>query len=608
MAEIRLYRTRRPRERAIIRSCLMDWTDWTKHGDGTGRASAGIPPIVGSPLMADASPTPQAQTSFQFIDVAQNESAEQRSRKRTIARSHVMKTVRRGQRKSTDVGVTSLAARRRSSHSSPEASAARSPRIRSYCEENEENPKIVARAGPGDAFSQQFQNNIRSSYTSGSSRMEADLSSNSVLSNSWTPFAFEMMNHNLKVIWPLFWPGTSSEKSNPMAMDWWDMYRSSPILFHASTHSAAAHLDSLRSSTSLTRTAEALEHKTAAIRLINEELSRLQKEGGIPSDDLMMAILSMTSEVDDELLVTNAVLSSRPRTFFKPPLMSAQWERQFSNIRSAKVHDVALYTLLKMRGGSIGNVQNICLAKSISHHELLAAALDLRKPNFAFFEAPDIIALSENPMLNILINPVDEQRGWALPSLLNHGITEMALRVMLDLQYVSVIIEAYTHGALQNPNILALTSKRNSVHHALFSLPTLDEMEVLTIDQRAMYESCRVAAIIYDLSIIFPVPPSTGVVAKLVTMSQSILETTRLEFMLGACARICIWVLFMAGCAAESMSDERAWFVGRLRMVLVSEAIFEWTIVRDVLNSYLWLSSAMDDAALKLWDEISVDR
>lgn len=158
-------------------------------------------------------------------------------------------------------------------------------------------------------------------------------------------------------------------------LDWWDMYRSSPILFHASTHSAAAHLDSLRSSTSLTRTAEALEHKTAAIRLINEELSRLQKEGGIPSDDLMMAILSMTSEVDDELLVTNAVLSSRPRTFFKPPLMSAQWERQFSNIRSAKVHDVALYTLLKMRGGSIGNVQNICLAKSISQSVLLASRL-----------------------------------------------------------------------------------------------------------------------------------------------------------------------------------------------------------------------------------------
>lgn len=158
-----------------------------------------------------------------------------------------------------------------------------------------------------------------------------------------------------------------------LVLDWWQMYRSSPILFHASTHSAAAHLDSLRSSTSLTRTTEALEHKTAAIRLINEELSRMQKEGGMPSDDLMMAILSMTSEVDDELLVKNAVMSSRPRTLlFKPPLMSAQWERQFNNIRSAKVHDVALYTLLKMRGGSIDKVQNICLAKSISQSVLLA--------------------------------------------------------------------------------------------------------------------------------------------------------------------------------------------------------------------------------------------
>lgn len=211
-------------------------------------------------------------------------------------------------------------------------------------------------------------------------------------------------------------------------------------------------------------------------------------------------------------------------------------------------------------------------------------------------------------MLNILTSPVDEKRGWALPSLLDFGITEYALRVMLDLQYVSVIIEAYTHGALQNPNVLALTSKRNSVHHALFSLHTIDEMEVLTTDQRAMYESCRVAALIYDLSIIFPVPPSTGVVAKLVVMSQSTLETTRLEFMLGACARICIWLLFMAGSAAESMSEERAWFVGRLRMVLVSEAIYDWVTVREILNSYLWLSSAMDDAAIRLWDEISVAR
>lgn len=237
-------------------------------------------------------------------------------------------------------------------------------------------------------------------------------------------------------------------------------------------------------------------------------------------------------------------------------------------------------------------------------HELLTAALELRKPHFTFFEVPEITALSENPMLNILTTPVDEQRGWALPNLLCYGLTERALRVMLDLQHVSVIIEAYTHGTLQNPEVLALTSKRNSVHHALFSLPTRNEVDMMTEDQRAVYESCRVAALIYDLSIIFPVPPSTGVLAKLVAMSQAVSTTMRLEFMLGPSAKTCMWVLFMAGSAAENL-PERPWFVERLRMVLVYEAIYDWNTVRDILNSYLWLSSAMDDAAVRLWDEIS---
>lgn len=129
-----------------------------------------------------------------------------------------MKTVRRGQRKPTDVGVTGLAIGRRSNDSSPGTSIARSPRRQSSSEEDEENQQVVSRVHPVEAFSQQLQTNILSGYRPGSSRMEADLNSNSVLAKRWTPFEFEMMNHNLKVIWPLFWPGASSDKSNPMAM------------------------------------------------------------------------------------------------------------------------------------------------------------------------------------------------------------------------------------------------------------------------------------------------------------------------------------------------------------------------------------------------------
>jgi hypothetical protein len=241
-------------------------------------------------------------------------------------------------------------------------------------------------------------------------------------------------------------------------------------------------------------------------------------------------------------------------------------------------------------------------------HELLTAAMDLRKPQFEFFEVPGIIALTENPMLNVLMFAMDEERGQALPDLLAYGVTEQVLTVMADLQHISVIIEAYTQGTLQNPEVLALTSRRNAIHHALLSLPTMDEVNpVLTENQKSVYESCRLAAMIYDLSIIFPIPPFSGVIQRLVSNAKVVLDSMRLEVVFGPSAKALTWVLFMAGTAAEYMS-ERPWYVERLKMVLASEEIYQWETVKGILNSYLWMSSAMDEAALKLWNEISMAR
>jgi len=245
---------------------------------------------------------------------------------------------------------------------------------------------------------------------------------------------------------------------------------------------------------------------------------------------------------------------------------------------------------------------------TIRSHELLAAAMDLRKPQFAFFEAPGIIMLTQDPTLNVLTVPMDEQRGSALPELLAYGVPEQALIVMLDLQHISVIIEAYTQGTLQNPEVLALTSRRNAIHHALLSLPTMDEVEpVLTEDQKSIYESCRLAAVIYDLSIIFPIPPFAGVMQRLVFNAKVVLESMRLEVLIGAGANPMTWVLFVAGTAAECMS-ERPWFVEKLRMVLTAEGLHEWNTIRGILNSYLWMDSAMSEAAINLWNEISMAR
>jgi hypothetical protein len=104
----------------------------------------------------------------------------------------------------------------------------------------------------------------------------------------------------------------------------------------------------------------------------------MQKEGGIPDDALLMAVLSMTSEVDaaDELITADDTTNPPMYNPFKPPLMSPQWEKQFAQIRSAKFHETALYTLMKMRGG-IDKVTNLCVAKSMSQSVALFFAIVL---------------------------------------------------------------------------------------------------------------------------------------------------------------------------------------------------------------------------------------
>jgi len=239
----------------------------------------------------------------------------------------------------------------------------------------------------------------------------------------------------------------------------------------------------------------------------------------------------------------------------------------------------------------------------ICSYEMLASAMDLRKPRFAFIEAPEIVALVQDPLLNVLSIPVDEQRGNGLPGLLEYGVTEQSLQVLLDLQQISMIIEAYTQGTLQNPDVLALTSRRNEIHHALLSLPISEELQGLAKTQKYHYELCRLTAMIYDLSIIFPMPSFTGVVQRLVSQTKEVVEWITVQSCVGARVNFHVWVLFMSGTAAEWM-PERPWFVQRLKALFVLENISVWSDLQKILNSFLWMGSAMDEPAINLWNEI----
>jgi hypothetical protein len=217
-----------------------------------------------------------------------------------------------------------------------------------------------------EAFAATMIKNASSGMGSWVARLEADINPLPLFTKRFTPMVSQMVQHYFSVIWPLHYPATGADELSPMAVEWWSMVRESPMLFHASTHAAAVHLDSLRSSTDLTSTTEALAHKTEAIRLINQALSKMQRTGSPPDNALLMSVLAMTYTTQPEGVNVSDERPKCPsqRCPFKPPVMQIQFQKQFAKMKDDPVHEEALFMLLHLKGG-IEGVNSPMVSKAI---------------------------------------------------------------------------------------------------------------------------------------------------------------------------------------------------------------------------------------------------
>jgi hypothetical protein len=221
----------------------------------------------------------------------------------------------------------------------------------------------------------------------------------------------------------------------------------------------------------------------------------------------------------------------------------------------------------------------------------------------AWYEAPEIIALEEDHAINVPITPPMGDRGTALPGLAEHGMSEELINVLIDLQQITLIIEAYAQGTLQNPNIVSIASRRNGSVHALLSLATAEEVPGLTVVQSILYESIRLTTLVYTLATVFPLPPFTGVVFRVVPQLVTLVDTVDLDVLCGPAAKAFLWAMFVCGTSAETF-PQRPWFVKTLKVMLKSAGIDRWVELKAVLSSHLWLDSAMDEPGFNLFDEI----
>ena len=172
---------------------------------------------------------------------------------------------------------------------------------------------------------------------------------------------------------------------------------------------------------------------------------------------------------------------------------------------------------------------------------------------------------------------------------------------------LTTIIDRHCRGSHCIPNIAVLIDHRNNIQHHLLSLPKGDELMPGEVRSTTLYESIRLAAIIYSAAVTFPLPPLTGIFKKSSASLKAIVGELMHENHRQPCPKILLWILVLGGIAASG-TEHRVWYVKKLAAVPGALTFCQWDDVVVEMENWLWLRSACNEGGSSLWVEVMNER
>src|SRR5436190_12839547 len=159
--------------------------------------------------------------------------------------------------------------------------------------------------------------------------------------------------------------------------------------------------------------------------------------------------------------------------------------------------------------------------------ETLIASKHLRNPAYPFW-----------PMVKADVPPTLQSRlGFSAVDVETVFGSFCAVRFTAELAEVfqgmrayETIVETYCQGTMVLPDMASLIDQRNLTQHSLMSLPAASKCGQDFLETHRIYEACRVAALIYGVGVLFPLPASTRPLPALVRDLKAALQESNLAF------------------------------------------------------------------------------
>jgi hypothetical protein len=184
------------------------------------------------------------------------------------------------------------------------------------------------------------------------------------------------------------------------------------------------------------------------------------------------------------------------------------------------------------------------------------------------------------------------------------GLSDGTLEVLQAMREYEKIIPRATEV---DPALYA--DQRNLLQYNLLSLPSTDTTRDIHWKD-AIYESCRLALIIYSMGVTFPMTLTAGPWRRFITELYTVLRANHSKLLVEEsyhpiAFRLLRWIVTVGGIAAYGTSY-RTYFVLLLSSLSPDTTLsdsFEDFKTRD-LKKILWLESACDAAGERMWEEM----
>ncbi|EFR01660.1 hypothetical protein MGYG_04662 [Nannizzia gypsea CBS 118893] len=464
----------------------------------------------------------------------------------------------------------------------------------------------------------------------------------------------KLMRYAAFDLWPGLVLGAEGQRwgREAAAGVWLPRAMANPALFTAFLYGAAGHMQTRRRLDSVQVSPQTRAEKLEQIVCETETIKQLNMMMKDPakafSDEVVLAVLCMAFNRIDYSGWT--VSDPSP----KAPLRNLQWLDVYGGLSLNDHHVKGLMAIIETRGG-LKSIKMPGLAETLSTSGVMLSTKYLAKPRLPFVPIFKETAIGQTPNWPSL-NPTPNSNGSDYPgsssddlsstttTTLNYLLSTRPMHnsiptnplspippnlqvILQNMREYNIVVDLQTQGLLPNLELSVIADRRNYIQYNLVSLPASYEFPDGYNATYRLYEPCRLAAMVYSMLVIFPLPaanrPFKRLVAQLVNALIAVdgdegsgwaAESGQWPWEYGRegsqdltheeedrVSSLYLWIIVMGGIASRGIRADTDWFAARFEQTLQMKELSTWEEVKQCLTSIMWMDSVCDYGGLAFW-------